>query len=1235
MSLPTRYIKQIVSFVFFVGFILRAPMPAQDVLGGITGTVKDSTGAAVPDATVRARNVGTNLEVVQHTQTNGSYSVQNVPAGAYRVTFTKEGFETETHTQVVVNANRTTTVDADLKVGTIATTVEVTATPLMNQVDTTNGYVVDQLTIEETPLGTGSFTQLAILAPGVHADMLGGAGSNAGLGNQAIFANGNRDTSNSFSLNGVDTNNLFNGNSTSQVGENRFVLNIGENFGAGGAIQTSTSVYGAIGQALPTPPVETIQEVSVNAAMYDATQGAHSGAHISVITKSGTNDLHGMLYEDFQNSVMNAAPFFYNASPAITTKDPFLARNQFGVNIGGPIKKNKLFYFAAYQGVRIADAADATKDVSVPIGLTADRSLQGIVNAVQTSYGKTITTSQVSPVAAAMLQAKLPSGQFLFPSAQITDSTTALALGYDAVTQGPNAQSSVNQGIANVDYNVSDSDRLTVKYYYQNNPTTNPFGAVGALLGFPQQLAAGSEVAAINNTVILSPNLTWQQHAGFTRLHAYSQTQEQFTPGGFGMSLLGATNVPQFEISNVLGSGGLEFGPSVSFGNAGMYQNQWELGSSVNWVKGRHTISIGGTWDHTQLNILNNNTQSDTLGFKSFLNFVEGAVRTGSYSTAFPDANASRYYRSDTAGVYVNDNYKVRSNLSLTVGLRWDFDGPLTEKYGRLATFNPNLYAYNAASDTITGSGLEVASNNAAFGTPGAGNSLLTQHQWGLAPRIGLAWTPKPKLTVRGGVGMYYDRGELFSEFSPSAGFGFNGPLGVTLEQPFVTAIFASKGATLQTPFGTAVPAAPPQNAAAFQALLPNLNDTLNGNYPSGNLFGPFLLGGYDANNKLPYTVNWTLDIQYQASNNWLFSAGYVGNHGVHEVLPIPFNQPLLATPQSPVNGQIYSYGGLDPGSNCNNGTLDLEPYCPGPEYAGNAPGRVPYIGYDMNSVLYRAEGISSYNALQLQARKRLSNGLQFTASYTWSHALDEQSGLGLFFTGNNPLAPKSNYSSADFDQTHVFLINYSYTLPKVTSNQSLGYLVNGWTIGGQTVAQSGQPYSVYDFSGSVAGQYYGSSDYITNPIVPLLPGVTAKQAQLQGTTGVNANNPVLNVADFMPQFVAPGTYGVPPCDASGCDMYESIYGSSGRNLFRAPFQVRFDMTIGKEFLFSERYRLRFNFDAFNLFNHPDFDAPNNDVSFFPYYAGPPSIPPLGSLGYIQHTIGSSRFLQASLHLSF
>jgi len=218
---PTGFFSRAVCWTMLICAGTCAPAWAQQILGAITGTVKDATGAAVPAATVKAVNIATNFAVTAKTQTNGSYVASNLPAGTYKLTITKEGFETETHTEVLVNADRTTTVDGDLRVGAVSTTVEVTAVPLMNQVDTTNGYVVDQLTIQETPLGTGSFTQLAILTPGVHADMLGGAGSNAGLGNQAIFANGNRDTSNSFSMNGVDTNNLFNGNSsrnTNRVG---------------------------------------------------------------------------------------------------------------------------------------------------------------------------------------------------------------------------------------------------------------------------------------------------------------------------------------------------------------------------------------------------------------------------------------------------------------------------------------------------------------------------------------------------------------------------------------------------------------------------------------------------------------------------------------------------------------------------------------------------------------------------------------------------------------------------------------------------------------------------------------------------------------------------------------------------------------------------------------------------------------------------------------------------------
>ena len=1241
-----------------VGF----PARAQQTLGSINGTIKDASGAVVQGAKVTVRNTGTNLELASTSNSEGSFSFVDLPLGTYAVTFSADGFKKEVFSQIVVQSNRTTTVNATLQPGEVTAQITVTGTPLMNQTDTTNGYVVDTLTIEETPLGTGSFTQLAILSPGVHADFLGGAGSNSGLGNQAIFANGNRDTSNSFSLNGISTNNLFNGNSTSQVGENRFVLNTGENFGAAGDIQTSTSVYGAIGQALPTPPPDAIQEINVNASMYDATQGNNSGAHIAVSTKSGTNAMHGSVWEQFQNSDMNAAPFFYNAAGTdpITHQQilprPFLNRNSFGGTLGGPIKKDKLFFFGSYQGVRIADAGPSTKQLTVPFHLTNDRSAQGIINMVQADYGTTLTPGQLNTAAMSLLSAKLPNGQFLIPSVSANTFAEgigrAVTLGYDAILQGPNTQASVDQGIVAVDYALSAKDRLSAKYYVQNNPTSDPFGAVGSLLGFPQQLSAGSQVISIGNTTILSPSLTWEEHVGFTRLRAFASTKPGFTASSMGITLPGAATFPQFEIgtSDPTISNGLEFGPSTSFGNGGMFQNQWEYGTSLSWTRGKHLISVGSVWDHTQLNIINNNLNTDTLGFSTFLTFVEGRVRNGD---AFV-GTASRYYRSDTVGSYINDNYKLRSNLTVTGGLRWDIDGPLSEKNGRLTSFDPSRYSYvqctvggqpgdpgtqtcDPGTDVITNSGLVIAGNNKTGATPGVSDSLMKNHQWGFAPRIGVAWTPFKKITVRTGYGIYYDRGELFSYLSPSAGSGFNGPFGVTLAPPFVQPISTARGATLSQPFPTTLPPPPPATGAAFQAYLPNLQQTacgFPGCWPTGNLFGPFLFGGYDIHNKLPYTQNWTLDLQYQFTNDWLVEVGYVGNHGTHLVLPIPFNQPLIATPSNVVNGQTSSYGGTSPLAPCNGGNLDTEPACTN-EFSGNAPFRVPFPGYDMNAVLYKAEGTSNYNALQVQVRKRLSYGLTLTGSYTWSHALDEQSGLGLFFTGNNPLAPKSSYASSDFDQTHVFLVNYSYTTPNWAKTKALGKAVNGWIIGGQTVAESGQPYSVYDFSGSVGSLYFGTFDFITNPIVPLKPGVTPGQAKLQGTLGVNAGNPVLNAADFAPQFVAPGTNGVPACDASGCDNFESVYSTSGRNLFRGPFQVRFDMSLAKQFPIKERFRLRFEADAFNMFNHPDFDAPNNNVTFFPNFTGPPSIPPQGSLGVIQHTVGSPRFLQLQLHLTF
>jgi hypothetical protein len=245
-----------------------------------------------------------------------------------------------------VQGNRTATVNVSLQPGEVSSTVTVTAAPLLNQTDMTNGYTLDSELIENIPLGTGSFTQLAILSPGVSADFLSGTGVNAGLGNQDIFANGQRDTSNSFSFNSVTANNLFNGLSASSIGESRFVLNTNEQFLAGGQVQTNTSVFDAIGQGLPTPPAETLEEVHVNTSMYDVSQGANSGAHVSVLTKSGTNDFHGVVYATHGSTGLDANPFFFNA--AGLTRQP-LHRNVFGGALGGPIKKDKLFFYGSYQ----------------------------------------------------------------------------------------------------------------------------------------------------------------------------------------------------------------------------------------------------------------------------------------------------------------------------------------------------------------------------------------------------------------------------------------------------------------------------------------------------------------------------------------------------------------------------------------------------------------------------------------------------------------------------------------------------------------------------------------------------------------------------------------------------------------------------------------------------------------------------------------------------------------------
>lgn len=1277
----------LLSLLLFVFCISQLAPAQQEALGSITGTVTDSSGAVVPGVQVKIHDVATNLEQTTVTKSGGNYSFLDLPLGTYSVSFSKQGFQPINYSQEFVQANRTTTVSPVLKIGSVSAEVTVTESNALNQVDTTNGYVLGDQVIQNTPLGTGSFTQLAILSPGVNADLLGGSGTNAGLGNQAIWANGQRDTSNSFAVNGISSNNLFNGKSTSQVGDNRFVLNTGERFESDGSIGTATSVYDAIGEAVPSPPVETLDELRVNTSMYDASQGANSGAHIELLTKSGSNAWHGQTYEYFQNSFWNAAPFFRKQNillgnlPPGSDAVPALHRNTFGGTIGGPIKRDKLFFFASYQGVRASDQQDATSSDAVPPATSCQPTkggpvistpglvdslrndpagLANMINVISQCGGSNtsftpITAAQINPVALALLNIKLPNGSFLIPSV-----TGPLVNGADVILQGPSATFVADQVNGNIDYNVNDKDRLSSKYYFQRDPTETPFGGGGDsntnTLGFPQHLTAGSHAYSLSNALNAGNNAVWDQRFGFTREVVIAETGQPFGPSAVGINLPSPV-FPGIDIRDADGSfDGFNIGTTSNFANAGMFENQYELGSNYTWVHGNHTFTFGANWDHIQENVENRAPQVAGLSFFNFADFLTGNLRLGTGHTELFSGNSNRHYRANQTGAYAQDKIKLTNNLNLTLGLRYDYDGPLTEANGLITNFDPSLYKYDLATDTIVNDGLVFAGNNKQFHTPGTSDSTLTGRQWGFAPRIGVAWSPSflKNVVVRSGFGIYYDRGEFFSEFSPSAGFGFNGPFGVTLEPPFIVPVLADSSSTFANPFGAVTP--PPNNLASVTSLIPN-QAALIGTPTSFGGATPFLFGGYDPANKLPYSENWTLDLQWQPTNTLVLTMGYVGNHGVHETVPIPFNQPQIATPTHPVNGQIYSFGYTP--TDAAGGALPAESlFCPAncmpfnTSTGGNTDLRVPFIGYNPNSVFWEAAGISNYNALQVGANKRMGHGLQLTASYTWSHTLDEQSGLGLFFNGNNPLDLHSAYASSDFDRTHVLTLSYLYELPKFSREDSLASkFTNGWGFSGVTVAESGQPYNIYDFSGTLGGIYYSANDFITNPILGLAPGISPGQATLNGSTALN--QPQVNPVDFTIPLLAPGQDGVPPCGTTTtgttnfCDTVETPFSNGGRNIFRGPFQTRFDMSLIKNTKISERFSLKYTFDAFNVFNHPSFDTPNNNMTLNPCFNPTPcyqtptaSLALPGSLGgqsfgVIQHTIGSPRFLQMSLHLIY
>ncbi len=998
---------------------------------------------------------------------------------------------------------------------------------------------------------------------------------------------------------------------------------------------------------------------------------------------------------------------------------PGLHRDILGGTVGGPLLKNKIFGFVGYQHLHDSDQEIGSSRVAVPYLLTDDRSPAGLAAAAEETLASSTCAAppcpyflstinlpaqigtgpgQINPISYALLNYKLKNGQYMIPSAN--GFTPTVNFPENTFTVGT-AYFIADQTVANLDILASPRDTLALKYYYQHDPTVAPY-AYSGVSGFSQHLDAGSQVASITNTQTLTPNFSLVEVLGFIREKVYSTVAQPFTPGQFasyvqslvpGTSLsdatintFGSSFFPGMTIADDFGNPSdfsnsylynqnFVFGAALSLGEGGVsqsaftgvFQNRFMPSADAIWIKGKHTITFGGTFSYTQLNPRDDRTNKGMIGFNDFSQFLQGVPVSyninGFIVTSFLQGDANRHYLSHETGEYVQDKFQVRPNLSVTAGLRFDYHGGLTEKNGRLYNFDPSLYSYDATNDVITSNGFIIAGNNKDFPTKGVSDSTLTGRQWGLAPRLGVAWSPKKfggKMVVRAGWGMYYDRGELFTYFSPGFASGVipGGPFGVVQSPPYVNSVSCSPygfelcSGGFENPWGNSLPAPPTGNPKDL--AIPNAA-TIETGLPL------FSFAVYNRKNKLPYSLNQTLDIQWQPRDDLAIEIGYVGNLGRHEVIPVPFNEPQIASPSHPVRPgtpfeQDYTYGYsivTEPGSFDTINLPNGQPYEENFE-GGNVDLRVPYIGYSAESESYNAAGISSYNALQTHIEKRLSHGVQVGFSYTYSHALDEQSAMGLFYNGNNPTDLRSGYGNSDFDRTHVINFDYLFRLHNFFSQSTLqGKIADGWALQGITVLQSGQPYSVIDYSGAVGSIYFGTSDGITNPIVPLAPGCTPKKA-LTGASGANPNGMrALNADCFTLPLLAPGALnGAIPSN----DPYETNFIDKGqRNIFRQSWQRRADIAVVKDTQLSDRFALKYSFQVFNLTNTPSFDIPIDNVTqnanFNPFpYEGQPATgtggcdstftalyvcPDLFGLGVTNKTIGSMRQIQMSLNLTF
>jgi len=1095
--------------LFLMAVLPSLNVTGQQITGSIRGTVSDPSGAIVGAATITAKQIETGLTRAAITDRQGEYVLVELPIGHYQLEVQAKGFQKYLQQGISLEVNQTATVGIHLKLGSETQQVEVSANAVLVQSTVSSlGLTVMEHEIIDLPLDGRNFSQLGLLQPGVVPLTPGllEAGGPARQ-NQAYAVDGQRPESNNFMIDGADNVSAVDGG---------FVLK---------------------------PPVDAIAEFKILSHNANAEFGRSTGSTTNIVTRSGSNSFHGAAWEFFRNDAMDSSDYFtHSVQP--------LKQNQFGATFGGPIVKDKTFFFGYYEGFRNRQGE------SVPATVPSVAERQG-------NFGELCTHISGASIDPATGMCSNPQGQLTFfgtpvPFNQMTLFTPIDPIATNVLPFFPLPQPGTNNFIATqtlsennnqfglrLDHYLSSADNLNFRYMYSSGPTTDPLSPVGANVpGFPVGEYDRAQNFVAQETHIFSPTTIGVARFSFLRnvflLDEHLNHQSLSSLGfQYAPTLQSASGPPFIQVGGYASVGDPITGPRNT------YQNTFDVSGSLSWVHGRHEFKFGGGYRRDQINALQGiatngffvfagiPSQANFLYNDGFANFLSGNpvvfLQGG--------GNFNREIRNRALDAYGQDTYKVTSNLTLNVGLRWELPFPATENHNQV-----NLFVPGAQSKVIP----NAPAGLLYPGDPGVPAGLIATQKTAFAPRFGVAWDPRGdgKTVVSAAYGIFYE--------------------------PYYT----GEGGPLQDPIS-----APPY-LKTLQLGFP-VNSFANPFY-SPNPFGvpfpePMTLLVVSRNLHLPYAQDWNLNIQRSFGTSWLLQVGYVGTTGVRLPRFIEGN-PAVYVP------------GVDttsPGCSATNP-------CP-ISTENNVNQRRLYSGCTLanpNNCVYGSVGEiasianSSYNALEASLRKRFSHGLSFLASYTWSHSIDDVSSFNITGSASQPVAGENDLAQnpfdlaaergrSMFDARHRLVLSYQWSLPFLQhSTNWYGKVLGNWQLNGIFTAMSGTPFTVFD-----------SNDVSLQGQAPEISGFSSNRPNVEGNpnSGPRTAAQWFNVSAFQRITQDPNS----PVEQ---------FGNEGRNALQGPGYVNWDFSAFKNIRLTESKELQFRGELFNLLNHTNFRLPVSDI---------------------------------------